>query len=539
LPNNTTTDPRVSPGPTQTSRRVRRSLVLLRWGSLIAPLVLFAAFAVTAWNRLETEAMREASRRSELIVEYVRRTVEGQELLLTAADEAHGRLSFGSDIEGRMHRFLAALTGASGWDSVSLIGPDGATMLSSESYPVSGRFATPEYVAGISRSGLFIDRLNLGRTKLLILALRDDDAPEPGIWLAKVDVAPIEDFLRNIAGGSGRDAASVMRADGRVLLRNLPMADDLQLTADTMVMRKIATSDVASYETVSAIDGVDRIYSTRRVGDLPLYANFGMAVGGIRAAWLRQVMLAAGLLGSFGAIGYGVARHAARALETETARAAHDFDRKLLVEAQKTAASRETMLRELNHRINNNLQMIQSLIRLQKTREAGPDLDEISARILAIARIHDLLYQSGSSFHVDLAALLQSVASNSALVPPERGIAVECELERVEADARVATPLALCVTELVTNAVKHAFGPEGGTIAIGLRAIDGGAAAEVMVSDDGRGLPQTSGRSSGARLIAALVVQIGGSLEMTPLREDAERPGARARIVFPLAVKEA
>ena len=197
------------------------------------------------------------------------------------------------------------------------------------------------------------------------------------------------------------------------------------------------------------------------------------------------------------------------------------------------------MLRELNHRINNNLQMIQSLIRLQKTREAGPDLDEISARILAIARIHDLLYQSGSSFHVDLAALLQSVASNSALVPPERGIVVDCDLERVEADARVATPLALCVTELVTNAVKHAFGPEGGTIAIGLRAIDGGAAAEVTVSDDGRGLPQASGRSSGGRLIAALVVQIGGSLEMTALREDAGRPGTRARIVFPLAVANA
>ncbi|PJN95591.1 hypothetical protein CNY89_07550, partial [Amaricoccus sp. HAR-UPW-R2A-40] len=491
MSSNTTTDPSVSPGPTQTSRRVRRSLVLLRWGSLIAPLVLFAAFAVTAWNRLEADAMREASRRSELIVEYVRRTVEGQELLLTAADEAHGRLSFGADIEERMHRFLAAMTGASGWDSVSLIAPDGANLLTSERYPATGYFATPEYVAGISRSEMFIDRLSLGRTRLLVLAMRDHDAPAPGIWLAKVEVAPIEDFLRNIAGGSGRDAASVMRADGRVLLRNLPMTDDLQLTADTMVMRKIATSDVASYETVSAIDGVRRIYSTRRIGDLPLYANFGMAVAGVREAWMRQAMLAAALLGSFGAIGFGIARYAGRALEAETARAAHDFDRKLLAEAQKTAATRETMLRELNHRINNNLQMIQSLIRLQKTREAGPDLDEISARILAIARIHDLLYQSGSSFHVDLAALLQSVASNAALVPPERGIVVDCDLQRVEADARVATPLALCVTELVTNAVKHAFGPEGGTIAIALRAIDGRAGAEVTVSDDGRGLPET------------------------------------------------
>lgn len=537
MSSNTTTDPRVSPGPTQTSRRVRRSLVLLRWGSLIAPLLLFAAFAVTSWNRLETDATREASRRSELIVEYIRRTVEGQELLLTAANEAHGRLSFGPDIEGRMHRFLAALTGASGWDSVSLIGQDGAYLVTSEAFPSSRFFATPDYVARISQTEMFIDRLNLGRTKLLVLAMRDDDAPAPGIWVAKIDVAPIEDFLRNIAGGSGRDSASVMRADGRLLLRNLPLEGDLTLAPTTAVMQAIATADVATYETEAAADGVRRIYSTRRISDLPIYANFGMAVQGVREAWMRQVMLAAALLGSFGAIGYGVARYAGRALEAETARAAHDFDRKLLVEAQKTAASRETMLRELNHRINNNLQMIQSLIRLQKTREAGPDLDEISARILAIARIHDLLYQSGSSFHVDLAALLQSVASNSALVPPERGIVVDCDLEPVEADARIATPLALCVTELVTNAVKHAFGPEGGTIAIGLRATQAGA--EVTVSDDGRGLPENSGRTSGGRLIAALVVQIGGSLETTALREDPERPGTRTRIVFPLAVAEA
>lgn len=535
---NAASAPSASSGPTGTSRRVRLSMVLLRWGSLIAPLVLFAAFSFAAWNRLETEAAREASRRAELIVEYIRRTVEGEELLLTAADEAHGRLSFGPDIEGRMHRFLAALTGATGWDSVSLIAPDGAFLISSERYPATGFFATPDYVAGIPGTEMFIDRLTLGRTKLLVLAMPDDDAPTPGIWLANVQVAPIEDFLRNIAGGSGRDAASVMREDGRVLLRNLPMEDDLKLSPDTAVMRAIAKADIVSYETASAADGVHRIYSTRRIGDLPIYASFGMAVQGVREAWMRQVLLAATLLGSFGALGFGIARYAGRALEAETARAAHDFDRKLLAEAQKTAAARETMLRELNHRINNNLQMIQSLIRLQKAREAGPDLDEISARILAIARIHDLLYQSGSSLLVDLAALLRSVAGNAALVPPERGVVVSCDLEPVEADARVATPLALCVTELITNSIKHAFGPEGGTIAISLRATDGGRTAVVTVADDGQGMPETSGRSSGSRLIAALVVQIGGSLEWTVLRDDPDRPGAQARIVFPLDVSE-
>jgi two-component sensor histidine kinase len=534
-----TTDPGVFPGPAQTSRRVRRLLVLLRWGSLIAPILLLVVFAGSSRSRLERDAVSDATRGAELIGEYVLRTIEGQHLLLKAADQAQERLSFGADTEMRMHNFLGALTGAGGWDGVSLISPQGEYLISSERFPASGAFADPAYVARIPDSGLFVDRLWLEENQLLVVALRDGDSPDSNVWIAETDVEPIAEFLRKIVQRSNADAASVMRRDGRLLLRSVPMTAQITLPLDSPGMVAIAMADAAIYEAEATADGVHRLYATQRIGTLPLYANFGVGLNALRMAWFWQVLLASALLGSFGAIGYGIAWYAERALEAETARAAHDFDRKLLAEAQKTAATRETMLRELNHRINNNLQMIQSLIRLQKTREAGPDLDEISARILAIARIHDLLYQSGSSFHVDLAALLQSVASNSALVPPERGIVVDCDLEPVEADARVATPLALCVTELVTNAVKHAFGLEGGTIAIGLRAIDGGAAAEVTVSDDGLGLPETSGRNSGGRLIAALVVQIGGSLEMTPLREDAERPGARARIVFPLAVAEA
>ena len=518
---------------------MRRPLVLLRWGSLVAPVLLLIAFAVSSWNRLEGDAVSEATRRAELIGEYVLRTVEGQKLLLEAAEQVQDRLSFGPDLETRMHGFLAALTGAGGWDGVSLISADGKHLMSSGGFPASGAFADPSYMAAIPNTGIFVDRLWRDGNQMLVVAVRDRKPPESGVWVAGTKVESLSGFLRKMAGNGAADAASVMRRDGRLLLRSAPMAAPITVPPDSAVMRAIATADAAVYETVAAADGVRRIYATRRIGTLPLYANFGVAVERLRMAWLRQVSLAGALLGSFGVIGFGIARHAGRALQTEAARAAHAFDRRLLAEARKVATTRETMLRELNHRVNNNLQMIQSLIRLQKNRSEGPDLDEIGARILAIARIHDLLYQSGSSFLIDLAALLESVATSPALVPPERGITVTCDLERIEADARVATPLALCVTELITNAVKHAFGPEGGTIGVRLSTIDEGQGAEVVVWDDGRGLPASPTRNSGGRLVAGLAVQIGGSLELTPLRGDGPRPGTRARLVFPLAAPEA
>lgn len=520
--------------------RVRRQLSLLRWGSLLAPAFLLGLFAVAAWDRQIEGAREDALSRAQLVDEYIRRTIDGQATMLAAAERVHDLLALAPQSELPLHRFLVGLTDEAGSGGIGLVAPDGRLVVSSTVYPAEGDFSDRAYTRETPRDGLFVDRIRLrpdqGGTDALIVARRDHGAPSAGVWVARIPAAEIEEFLRVLAPPESGDAASIWREDGVVLLRNIPMAEPLTLAPDSAAMLAVAGGVAeANYETISYVDGLRRVYSSRRLGGAPLYASFGVGVNRLRAAWLRQVLMAGALLGACGAVAYGLARQTGRAMEADAARAAHDFDRKLLAEAQKTAAARETMLKELNHRINNNLQMIQSLIRLQKSREEGPNLDEISARILAIARIHDLLYQSGASFSVDLAELLGSVATSSALVPPERNIAVACDLESAEADARLATPLALSVTELITNAVKHAFGPEGGQIRVALRVVDEGAAAEVTVADDGRGLKNDGGgRRSGSRLIEALATQMGGRLEIGPRDPGSDPPGTLARIVFPL-----
>ncbi len=186
------------------------------------------------------------------------------------------------------------------------------------------------------------------------------------------------------------------------------------------------------------------------------------------------------------------------------------------------------MLRELNHRIKNSLGMISGLIMLEHRRPEGPDLAAVNARVFAIARIHDLLHRSSDNHRIDLWALIRDICTSDAIVLPERGIAIECSGCPTLVEERLASPLALSLVELVTNAQKHAFDRPTGTIRVTLET--DGATAELHVEDDGRGMPQHRTRSSGLRIVEALVLQIDGRLAVA-----SGTGGTKVSIAFPVA----
>jgi two-component sensor histidine kinase len=345
-----------------------------------------------------------------------------------------------------------------------------------------------------------------------------------GVWISAIQIQAIADFLRGIATRPD-DAASVLRSDGKLLVRNISMAEPIVLPPEVPAMQAILRADEGTYEARAVTDGIVRVYGFARVGDLPIYANYGVSKHAILSEWLGRFGLVAALLGTIAVVASYLTHYAARSFAAESARTALEFDRRLLAEAEKTAAARETMLKELNHRVKNSLQMIRSLIRLQKYRDGGPDLDEINARVLAIATIHDLLYRSADSFQIDLASLLTSLCASDALVPPESRVELQCDTTPLTVEADIATPLALCAVELVTNAMKHAFGPEGGTIRVALgRNADEGI---LTIADNGKGMPEMPGRNSGLRVVDALVAQIRGELTVE------RNQGTRFEIVFP------
>jgi two-component sensor histidine kinase/HAMP domain-containing protein len=197
---------------------------------------------------------------------------------------------------------------------------------------------------------------------------------------------------------------------------------------------------------------------------------------------------------------------------------------------------KEVLLKEIHHRVKNNLQIITSLLRLQAGQVQNPAAREIlresQNRVQSIAFIHDQLYLSKNFTKIDFARYFQSLAHHlfqSYGVRPE-SISLQVEIENLFLDMDLAIPCSIIFNELISNALKHAF-PEGppGKIEVAFR--DWGKDYELMVRDNGIGLPENwkpeEASSLGLQLVTALVQQIQGKFEW-------ERDGGtHFRIVFP------
>lgn len=515
--------------------RAGSMLRMLRVGSLLVPAILALLFAGLSWRIAGNDARERAKVNARLISEFAYRQALVQQKLIGAADLLLSRYYAGAPLDERAAGFLTSLQESSDQGlGIGLFAPDGRPILVSANWPAPGDGGAHEYdeLAGDPAGrGLFFDRVRLrpGAIDAVVVAERRSDPPA-GVWVSATQVDAMRTFLQSIAMTPG-DSAFLYRPDGKVIVRNLPMPEPVMLSPDNPAVRIARAAQRGAYEIVAQADGVRRFYATERVGNIGLFGAFGVGVETMSNAWLRRVAAVSALLAAAAAAGYATARYAERAMRAESGRAAAEFDRKLLAEAENTAQMRQTMLQELNHRVRNSLQMIASMLRLQKTRPGGPDIDEVTTRVLAIARIHDLLHRSPDSL-VELAGLIESICRSDALVPPERNVTIVCDCEKTAVEAGLATPLALCAIELVTNAVKHAFGPEGGRIEVLLRRC--GPTARLTVADDGSGLPEAPTRSSGIRVVDALVHQLSGGIEV----ETGPR-GTRYVVTFPVTLDDA
>lgn len=180
---------------------------------------------------------------------------------------------------------------------------------------------------------------------------------------------------------------------------------------------------------------------------------------------------------------------------------------------------KELLLREIHHRVKNSLQMVSSLLSLQRGRNAG-DLKEIiddsQMRINNIAIVHELLYQSTRFRDIDLRQYLDKLIAhilgtyNTSLKP----IRVHTHIEALRIDLDKSVPLALVLNEVLTNSVKYAFaGRTEGDIYVNCQRK--GGSIELEVSDNGVGLPglSTGMQGIGIQLIQGLARQLNGRAE--------------------------
>ncbi|MFC7379127.1 sensor histidine kinase [Brevundimonas sp. GCM10030266] len=197
----------------------------------------------------------------------------------------------------------------------------------------------------------------------------------------------------------------------------------------------------------------------------------------------------------------------------------------------------EAMLREVNHRVGNSLQLVSSFMSLQMRHLADDGarsaLRESQARIEAVAHVHRRLYTSGDMSSVEMDEYLRGLIDElSKSVGPDAGsprLTLEVEPLRVSTDQAVS--LGVVVTELVTNAVKYAYAPgQGGEIRVILRTGADGRAL-LTVEDDGPGMGdgKPKGTGLGGKIISAMASGLRSAVEF-----DQAHKGVRARLAFDL-----
>jgi two-component system, sensor histidine kinase PdtaS len=209
--------------------------------------------------------------------------------------------------------------------------------------------------------------------------------------------------------------------------------------------------------------------------------------------------------------------------------------------------SKDATIREIHHRVKNNLQTISSLLRLQGRRLSSPEakaaVEESVRRIRSIALVHETLsHEAGDDIpFVEVVRPLVRMVEEG-LISPERPIVFKVTGEAGRLRAALATPMAVVLTEALQNVVDHAYPPssglESGNVVVDLYG--DGRQVRVRVVDDGIGLPPDfdleSSTGLGLSIVRTLVLtELGGTIRMYSADGPPERPGTVVEIRVPIS----
>ncbi|MEB3335893.1 MAG: histidine kinase dimerization/phosphoacceptor domain -containing protein [Leptolyngbyaceae bacterium] len=203
---------------------------------------------------------------------------------------------------------------------------------------------------------------------------------------------------------------------------------------------------------------------------------------------------------------------------------------------QQLQTSLKVLLKEVHHRVKNNLQMVYSLLRLQyrriKDQQAAEVLLESQNRVKSISLIHEKLYGAEDVSKIDFAQYISSLTASlfSSYNISSATVTLNTQVEAISLAIDKAIPCGLIINELVSNSLKYAFPERSGQIQVELTA-DQENQITLIIKDDGIGLPEqfdlTTADSLGLQLVQDFVAQLEGAIQIV------HEKGTEFRIVFP------
>ena len=470
----------------------------------------------------------EATRDMALIVEeYTRRVFETGDLIareITEELERRGGLAALGSLE--VHRLLVDYAGrTSVGDYLVVVDDKGRVFAQSDAYPaaVVELADRPWFRAHAGGTERFIGEAlfsPLGQEVLFTYSRRVEGPRDRFEGVVQVAIRPtVLNHLAQVGSLGDEVMLRVATAQGKLLAHtNMPAnaaANDPSAVEWPGDNGGNAGGMAGTYRGTGT-DGVERIMSFRRLGDWPVVVEAGIPVAAAMAPVREGLLWSIPILVAFLAGTAGLS-----ALGVRFADRAEQLHRHLARYAASLAASdaeKDVLLREIHHRVKNNLQVTSSLLLMQAAKFGDPEVQaafyETQERLRSIALVHETLYQAETAAHIDLRTyvrrLVEGVADTYGATA--RGIAVSVEVEPVTVSLERAVPLALVLTEVVTNAFKHAFPGAGGHVAVSAARRDGGL--ELCVHDDGRGMAEgaEAGVSLGLTLIRALASQLDATI---------------------------
>jgi PAS domain S-box-containing protein len=193
------------------------------------------------------------------------------------------------------------------------------------------------------------------------------------------------------------------------------------------------------------------------------------------------------------------------------------------IRLKNTLDERELLIKEIHHRVKNNMQIISSLLNLQKAYLEGEEainvLQESQNRVSSMAMIHEMLYQSENLTHINFTDYIQRLVSELiSSYPIKDNITPIIETDDINLNIETAAPFGLIINELVSNSIKYAFPHDKtGKISINLKYYDD--KYKLTISDNGVGFPENLDfrnieSTLGLKLVNSLVKQLDGSIDL-------------------------
>lgn len=548
---------------------------------LIATLPGMAVAIFLAVNALDNERARieeNAKRLADIHAAQHTNVIENARIMMeTVVELVETRPVSGTEcrhfLSDRIDRYAS-------FTSLTLIDGQGALLCARNDHELPANFPSEGFLERLGDAeDMVVSDYTVGQSgmPLIIAALpiREDGGRLEGAIAVGIDLRWMEFLTRrlNLPAGS---TVTAIGSDGQVLTHDRAEggdSDDLEAPRETLPVEDIrlqmATIGSGAIRGTTE-NGSDRVFGFQRTdaGDLiiavgkPQYMEFeryGVALRDTLAAPMAILILAliAAAYASESLVVRWVRLLTGAAMKMsggdlearsnvphsryELGRLAAAFDSMAASIQDKQAQIRakaeqyKDLLHELNHRVNNNMQMISSLIRMKtrgiRDQEARHVIEDVELRLRALSEIQHLLYGREDGFDNDpeytvrLGRLLEEFYSSD-------NIRVRVDAEAIAIPRPSAVPLALIMNELITNACKHAYPDDGGEIRVTLRA--SGGEVHLSVADDGAPVPNEwkpgqEEASMGLRIIRSMAAHLGGEVEIHP-----ETSGKSINLSFPL-----